>query len=144
VRDRLEFGVSESLHGNATAFGYSVTITASFGAVQHERGQPSYPDLLLFGVGAVIAFAVLEGLVTRGFRNPLRTGRDEVVTLGTALAFMSVALAITAALGVAHVLHGGVAWFAGAMAGSLVFALAESVEFVVAAWVQERRGQATE
>jgi len=136
--------VSESLHGNATAFGYSVTITASFGAVQHERGQPSYLDLLLFGVGAVIAFAVLEGVVTRGFRNPLRTGRDEVVTLGTALAFMSVALAITAALSVAHVLHGGVAWFAGAMAGSLVFALAESVEFVVAELVQERRGQATE
>lgn len=142
LRERVECGVSESLHGNATAFGYSVTITASFGAVQHERGQPSYLDLLLFGVGAVLAFAALEGIVTRGFRNPLRTGSDQVVTLGTALAFMSVALAITAALGVAHILHGNVAWFAGATAGSLVFALAESLEFMVAEWVQERRGEA--
>lgn len=144
VRDRLRCGVSESLSGNATAFGYSVTITASFGAVQHERGQPSYLDLLLFGMGAVIAFASLEGAVSAGFRRPLEAGSSQVVTLGTALAFLSVGLAITAALAVAHMLGGAVAWFGGALVGSLVFALAESLEFVLAEWVQERRGEPTE
>lgn len=144
VRSRLGRGVQESLHGNATAFGYSVTITASFGAVQHERGQPSYVDLLLFGVGAVIAFAVVEAVVSGGFRVPLMHGSEQVVTLGTALAFLSVAFAITTALGAAHFLRGGVAWFAGALGGSLVFVLAESLEFMLAEWLQERRGEPTE
>lgn len=143
LRGRLVCGVEASLHGNATAFGYSVTITASFGAVQHERGQPTYLDLLVFGVGAVIAFGGLEGIVSHGFRAPLKDEADQVVTLGTALAFLSVALAITSALGVAHVLRGSFAWFAGALIGSLVFALAESLEFMLAAWLQERRGEPT-
>ena len=80
-------------------------ITASFGAVQYERGQPTYTDLLLYGMGAVVAFTALEALVSRGFRVPLMGGSDQVVTLGTALAFVSVALAITTALAVAAVLR---------------------------------------
>lgn len=41
-RGRLGTGLSRALHANATAFGYSVVITASFGAVQLDRGQPRY------------------------------------------------------------------------------------------------------
>ena len=119
-------------------------ITASFGAVQYERGQPTYTDLLLYGMGAAVAFTALEALVSRGFRVPLMGGSDQVVTLGTALAFVSVALAITTALAVAAVLRGGVAWFGGALCASLVFILTESLEFILAEWVQERRGEPTE
>ncbi len=119
-------------------------ITASFGAVQHERGQPSYSDLLLYGMGAAVAFTALEALVTRGFRVALSGGSDQVITLGTALAFVSVAAAITTALAVAAALRGGAAWFGGALGASLVFLLIESMEFVLAEWVQERRGEPTE
>ncbi|MGI8622411.1 MAG: hypothetical protein ACR2NB_02740 [Solirubrobacteraceae bacterium] len=143
ARERLATGLSRALHGNATAFGYSVTITASFGAVQLDRGQPHYVDLLLYGLGAVTAFSALEGAVTKGFRAPLDVGSDQVISLGTALAFVSVALAITAAHGVASVLHGSLAWFAAALVASLVFALAESLEFVLAQWAQERRDEPT-
>lgn len=144
VRARLDRGAGEALRGNATAFGYSVTITASFGAVQLEHGQPGYVDLLLYGMGAVVAFTALEALVSRGFRVPLMGGSDQVITLGTALAFVSVALAITAALGLAAVLPGGVAWLGCALGASLVFILTESLEFILAGWVQERRGEPTE
>jgi len=119
-------------------------ITASFGAVQYERGQPGYTDLLLYGMGAVVAFTAMEGLATRGFRVPLTGGSDQVITLGTALAFVSVALAITTALAVAAALRGGVAWFGGSLAASLVFLLIESLELVLAEWVQEHRGETTE
>ncbi len=139
---RVHTGLSQSLGGNATAFGYSVTITASFGAVQLRRGQPRFGDLLLFGVGAVLAFGGLEGVLTRGFRVPLEKGTDQVTTLATALAFISVALAIATARGVAELLTGAWAWFGGALGASLVFALVESIEFMLAEWVQERRGEA--
>lgn len=141
MRSRIVAGMNESLGGNATAFGYSVTITASFGAVDLGRGQPGFGDLIVFGLGAVVAFAGLEGLLSRGFREPLEKGRDQVVTLATSLAFLSVVLAIASARGVAAVLGGGWAWFGGALGASLVFVLVESLEFMLAEWLQERRGE---
>jgi hypothetical protein len=143
ARERLGTGLSRALHGNATAFGYSVTITASFGAVSLDRGKPHYAELLLFGLGAVTAFSALEGAVTKGFRAALDAGSDQVISLGTALAFVSVTLAITAAHGVASMLHGALAWYAAAFVASLTFALAESLELVLAQWVQERRAEPT-
>jgi hypothetical protein len=141
MRERLICGVGESLGGNATAFGYSVTITASFGAVEIGQGNPGFGDLIVFGLGAVIAFGGLEGIASGGFRRPLQKGSDEVVLLGTSLAFISIVLAIATARGVAAVLTGAWAWFGGALCASLVFALVESVEFMLAEWVQERRGE---
>jgi len=141
MRERLVCGAGESLGGNATAFGYSVTITASFGAVEIARGNPSFGDLVVFGLGAVVAFGGLEGVVSGGFRTPLRKGSDEVVLLGTSLAFISIILAIATARGVAGVLTGAWAWFGAALCASLVFALVESLEFMLAEWVQERRGE---
>jgi hypothetical protein len=140
VRERLVCGLGESLGGNATAFGYSVTITASFGAVEIGQGNPGFGDLLVFGLGAVVAFGGLEALASGGFRTPLQKGSDDVVLLGTSLAFISIILAIATARGVAAVLTGAWAWFAGALCASLVFALVESLEFMLAEWMQERRG----
>ncbi|MGH2886308.1 MAG: hypothetical protein ACRDPA_27030 [Solirubrobacteraceae bacterium] len=143
-RERLVCGLGQSLGGNATAFGYSVTITASFGAVELGRGAPRFGDLIVFGLGAVVAFGGLEGVASRGFRSPLEKGSDEVILLGTALAFISIVLAIAAARGIAAVLSGAWAWFGAAFCASLVFALVESVEFMFAEWLQERRGEPVE
>lgn len=139
---RLSNALRTALHGNATAFGYSVTITASFAAVQAVRGSPAFGDLLLFGAGAVLAFGGLEGLLSQGFRRPLDRGADQVITLATALSFISVAIAICAARGAAELVHGHAAWLAGALSASLAFALVESLELMLAQWVQERRGAA--
>jgi len=114
------------------------TVVLALAALQITGGS-HYADLLLYGLGALTAFSVLEGAVTRGFRTALDAGSDQVISLGTALALVSVVLAITAAHGVASVLHGSAAWFAAGLAASLVFVLAESVEFVLAQWVQEHR-----
>lgn len=137
-------GLSQSLGGNATAFGYSVTITASYGAVSIGQGNPEFGDLIAYGLGAVVAFAGLEGVVSSGFRRRLTKGSDEVMLLGTSLAFISIVLAIAAARGVAAVLTGVPAWFCGALCASLVFALVESLEFMLAEWLQERRGEAVD
>ena len=144
ARARLVRGLGQSLGGNATAFGYSVTITASFGAVELGRGAPSFGDLIVFGLGAVVAFGGLEGVASGGFRSPLKKGSDDVILLGTALAFVSIVLAIAAARGIAALLSGAWAWFGAAFGASLVFALVESVEFMLAQWLQERRGETVE
>ena len=144
VRARLVCGLGQSLGGNATAFGYSVTITASFGAVELGRGAPRFGDLIVFGLGAVVAFGGLEGVASGGFRSPLEKGSDDVILLGTALAFVSIVLAIAAARGLAALLSGAWAWFGAAFGASLVFALVESVEFMFAEWLQERRGEPVE
>jgi hypothetical protein len=144
VRARLVCGLGQSLGGNATAFGYSVTITASFGAVELGRGAPRFGDLIVFGLGAVVAFGGLEGVASGGFRTPLKKGSDDVILLGTALAFVSIVLAIAAARGIAALLSGAWAWFGAAFCASLVFALVESVEFMFAQWLQERRGEPVE
>jgi len=140
LRSRLAHGMNQSLHGNATAFGYSLTITASFGAVQVARGMPRFSDLFLFAIGGVAVFGGLQALLSRGFRDPLEPATDQVVALGTALAFISVALSIASARGMAALFGGGAAWFAGAFGASLVFALVEGLEFMFAQWLQERRG----
>ena len=62
VGERLRCGLGESLGGNATAFGYSVTITASFGAVEIGRGSPTFADLIVFGLGSVIAYEAARRL----------------------------------------------------------------------------------
>ena len=145
VRERLVCGLGESLGGNATAFGYSVTITASFGAVELGRGTPRFGDLIVFGLGSVIAFGGLEGGGQRWISISFcRKGSNEVVLLGTALAFISIVLAIATARGIAELLSGAWAWFGAAFGASLVFALVESVEFMFAEWLQERRGEPVE
>ena len=141
ARRRLSAGLRNALHGNATAFGYSVTITASFGAVQLQHGQPSFVDLLLYGMGAVIAFGALEGPLSHGFREPLEQGADQVITLATALSFISIAAGIATARGVAALLGGPGSWFGAALGASLAFVLVESLEFVLAQWLQERRDE---
>jgi hypothetical protein len=75
---------------------------------------------------------------TAGLRTGSVAGRK---LLGTALAFVSIVLAIASARGLAAVLSGAWAWFGAAFGASLVFALIESVEFMFAKWLQERRGE---
>lgn len=67
-----------------------------------------------------------------------------MILLGTSLAFISIVLAIAAARGIAAVLSGAWAWFGSAFGASLTFAMVESVEFVFAEWLQQRRGAPVE
>jgi hypothetical protein len=142
MRARLVCGLGQSLGGNATAFGYSVTITASFGAVELGRGDPGFGDLIVFGLGAVIAFGGLEGVASGGFRTPLQKGSDSCSGLRWR-SFPSCSR-FAAARGIAALLNGAWAWFGAAFCASLVFALVESVEFMFAQWLQERRGEPVE
>lgn len=132
--------VSTSTVGNSTAFGFSITITASFGAVQAVVGNPTIVELLLFAIAAAVVVAALEGAVTRGFRVRVGTVPPEVAMLGTAQNVVSITLGIGAAAGIAALVPSGVAWPAAGGLSVLVFLLAESGETFVAQRVQKHRG----
>jgi hypothetical protein len=132
--------LATSVRANATAFGFSITITISFGALQRLEGQPTLLEILLFGVAAAVAVGVLEGAVTRGFRQRVGTAPAEVAMLGTALNFVSVAAGVGAAIAVAEIAGGLTAWVVGGAAGVTVYMLTESVEVLLAEYVQRWRG----
>jgi hypothetical protein len=139
-RGAVVAAISTSTLGNAMAFGFSITITGSFGVVQSVIGTPTVVQVLLFSVCAALVIGVVEGAVTRGFRERVGAVPPEVAMLGTAQNFISVGLAIGAAAGLAALIDGGGAWPACGAVGTLVFLLAESAETLLAELIQKRRG----
>ncbi len=137
---RLGTAISTSTRGNATAFGFSITITASFGMLQTLVGSPTVAQVLLFAVAAALTIGALEATVTRGFRLRAGTAPTEVSMFGTALNFVSAAAGAAAAAGVGSLVHGTWAWPLGACVATAVFLFAESAEILLAEFVQKTRG----
>lgn len=126
--------------GNSTAFGFSIVITISYGALQDLRGAPTLLELLLYGASAAVALAIMEGIITRGFRVGVERLPIEVLMLGTAQNVVSVIAAVGAVIGLGKLIGGPVAWLlAGALAAT-VFVTLESAELLLAAVVQRARG----
>ena len=93
-------GLGMSARNNALAYGYSVTATASFGMLAHTAGPMSILRIFMFVLGSGIAFAGVNALVTRGFRQRVEEEPPVVVALATAFALVS----ISAGVGIAAVM----------------------------------------
>lgn len=104
------------------------------------EGSPTVLEMFLFGIAAAVAVALLEGIVSRGFRVPVGENPLEVRLLGTAMDFASVAAGIATALGVGELLDDAEVWPVAAFLAVLVFIAAESVEFFLAERIQAARG----
>lgn len=137
---RLTTAITTATVGNATAFGFSITITGSFGMLQAIVGAPTVAQIVMFGVAAALTVGLVEGAVTRGFRARPDAAPPEVAMLGTAQDFLSVGLAVGTAAAVAAVLETGAAWPLGAAGATIVFLAAESAEIVLAELIEKRRG----
>lgn len=83
--DHYVRGLGMSAHNNALAYGYSVTVTASFGVLTQTAKPVSIGRIFLFVVGASVAFAVVNAAVTRGFRTRVQTEPPVVLALATSL-----------------------------------------------------------
>lgn len=136
----LRTAISTTVRGNSIAFGFSITVTGSFGVLQTLVGSPTVGQVLMFGVAAALSVGVLEGAVTRGFRVRAGTAPPEVMMLGTAQDFISVAAGIGVAAAIGAAVGGGAAWPVGGFAAAVVFLLAETAETLLAEVVQKRRG----
>lgn len=114
------------------AYSYSVFITACFGLLATEIGSTSVLRIFAFLLGATTAFAIVETIASRGFRDRFRSEPSDVVMLGSALALFSVSVAVAAAWACTAILHGAWAWFVAPFGGSIVYILVSGAEMALA------------
>ncbi len=69
LSDNYLRGLHSSANGNVAAYGYSGTITTTFGVLSITQGTPGVAEILAFVVGAVLAVAIVEAVPSGGFRH---------------------------------------------------------------------------
>lgn len=125
-------GVDRAFRGTvgreATAFGFSIVISATFALVQLEHGAPARWDIVLFAAGAGASFVLLTAAASRGFRRPLPQHRTEVVGFAAGLNLVSIMAAVATATGTAAMLGPGPAWPLCPLLSATVYLLVESLE----------------
>lgn len=124
-------GLHASAGNNAAAYGYSVTITASFGILSALRSAPSVPEIFLFAGGAIAAFALVEAVATGGFRHGLEDEPSSVKALGGSISVFSVGGALTGALVVGNLLDTS-AWPLGAFVATTFYLCFFALEISIA------------
>jgi uncharacterized membrane protein YsdA (DUF1294 family) len=125
-------GLSTSVTGNAQAFGFSVTVTVTYGAVSNTEGDPSRWELLGFAVAAVAAFSLLNLFVFALLRSDRQSAEVERARLiGTATDFFAVAGAVGAAIGATELVHGWAAWLLAPFVAGLAYVLVQAIELTV-------------
>lgn len=99
ARTMIRRAIRTAVHNNASAYGYSIMVTATFGVLQVNAGSPSLPRVFLYLAGAALAFAVVEVASSDLFRHRVREERPEVVVLGGAMGIASVSAGVAVATG---------------------------------------------
>lgn len=124
---RWPVGFNTAVSGNAQAFGFSITVTATYGVISSAQGSPSVPDIFGFALAAVAAFSLLNLLVARLLAKE-RKDPDRVVLVATATDFLAVGSGIAAAVGLQYVLTGWPTWVLAPFTASLVYVLVQALE----------------
>jgi hypothetical protein len=135
---RYERGLSTSVVNNASAFGFSVMITAGYGMLSHFHSNPSALNVFLFAIAAAVAVGVIEGVVSRGFRVRAEPHPEEVIMLGTAANVISVAISLAVFYGAGATIPDMVVWPVAPLLGSAAYVLVEGAELAVAEAFQDR------
>ena len=129
---------------NASAYGYSVSITASFGLLTTALGTPTAPEIFAFAGGAVAAFALVEAVVSRGFTKGLEDEPGSVKELGSSISVLSVGAATACACAVGRLAEDFAAWPLGSFAATLAYLFVFGVELGLAHRIQRKRADKSE
>lgn len=131
-----------SLRNNAGAYGFSVMITCVMATLSAINEPPSAGEVVLFFLGAIACFALIEMLATRGFTQALdEKEATKVIALGSSLHLASIAGAVGLAAAVGHLLPGGLSWLAAPFLASATYLLVTAGEMTIARRVQEARNE---
>jgi hypothetical protein len=96
--DAYARGIVASVRNNASAYGFSVVITAAFGLLSSSRSSYGGFAVLLFGLGAAAAFVTVTAGVWRFFRRE-RGETEKVVLLDAISGVLAIAGSIAVAFG---------------------------------------------
>lgn len=83
-----------ALRNNATAYGFSITITVSYGLVGGKTATTSAVDTLSFGLGAALAFVAFGLLAVLLFRGGRMSETGQVATISGAVDLLAVVVAV--------------------------------------------------
>lgn len=132
-------GVRTSLTNNASAYGFSVTITCAFGLVNGTHRPDDYTlPILLFAAGAGVAFVAVEMAASRAFERLSQGRGDRELLLRGAFDLVAVLIAVGVAAAAARV-PGTLAWPVTAFTATAAFLLAGGADVLLARRAARRR-----
>lgn len=118
--------LSTVLRGSAVPYGYTLTVLSSHSIIAHTHGGPNTFQVLLFVVGAIVAFASL-GLLTQRFSpRPMQPGRGDMIRAGMVHVF-AIGAAFGATVLIAEI-PGVMAWPLGAFVATGLYMSITSLE----------------
>jgi hypothetical protein len=135
--DNYVRGLRSAARNNASAYGYSVTITATFGILSVVTAVTTVPEIFAFAGGAVLAYALVDGVASGGFKHgPRDEEPSEVTALGSSISFVSVGAALLVALVEAQLVGGWPVWPLGAFSATVAYLLLLALEIGLAELVK--------
>lgn len=125
-------GFNASVTGNAKAFGFSITVTVTFGVITAVHHDPSLYQLMGFALSAVAAFSLLNVVVALLLDvRPSRVRETRALLVATATDFLAVGAGVGSAIGISHVLSAWPSWIVAPFAAGLLYVLVQAVELAV-------------
>jgi len=96
-------GVRTALRNNASAYGFSITITVSYGLLSGAQSAVSAAETIAFGAGAAVAFVLVGAVfVAATSRGSLPESR-QALTISGGVDMLSVGAAIAAAFALSQI-----------------------------------------
>lgn len=131
--------VQAAVSTNASAFGYSLVMTATFGALSRENGGPNTVELFVFLVGAALSFSAIEVVATGGFRRKLQEESPDLVLAGSSVNLFSLVLSLAAVYLVDWLFPSPFDWLLGPFAATLAYVLAVALQMTLVLKLQKSR-----
>lgn len=125
-------GLLTALRNNATAYGFSISITASYGmvSVAHPKSL-SVLQTALFAAGAALAFAMIGVTATHLVRRMTRPQSERALIMAGTFDLVSIVAAVGIAAACSQI-PGAIAWVITAFATSLIYFLVGGLDVLVA------------
>lgn len=130
-------GVRTALRNNATAYGFSITITAAYGLVTGSRGTADAAETLSFAFGAAVAFVLIGAVFVARFPHGRLPESGQVATFTGGVDVLSVVAAVMVALGLSR-LAGFAAWPVTAFGTVLTYLLVGGLNVLLARRIARR------
>lgn len=102
-------GVRTALRDNASAYGFSISVTAAYGLVSASRGPGDAVETISFALGAGLAFVLVSLVFLGRFQRRLLSEGEQVLTLSGGFDFLSVTATVAVAFGLSRI-PGYAAW----------------------------------
>jgi hypothetical protein len=127
------------LGASAGPYGYTLSIWGSGSMLSHTYGTPGPADIFLFLAGAVVAFAVVGTLAFGGAGKRFEAPRSSIELFGS-FHFVSVGLAVAAALLAAQLAPAYLGWPLGPALATATYLLVVGAEHTLAETLERSSG----